>query len=636
MGKWRALALIGVHVIAGLHIAHWLATGSTVTPVEPSEAMAFSRASIVNAGLIFFAATILLTAFFGRFFCGWGCHLVALQDFCRWLMLKVGITPRPFRSRLLLFVPGLAFVYMFLWPAIYRLYLGDSLAVRGTELTTSHFWDTFPGLVVGILTFLTCGFATVYFLGAKGFCTYACPYGAIFAAADKVAPMRIRVTDACESCGHCTAVCTSNVRVHEEVRDWGMVVSPGCMKCGDCVSSCPKDALYYGLGPIPWLAKPRAVKVDPASRPRAPLAWGEEIFLAVAFAAAFFTVRGLYGLVPFLMSLGVAGIVAYLALTTWRLFRRESVERPGLRLKRDGRLLPGGRLYLAAMALLLLFLVHSAAIQVVSQEADRAFAATAGARSALLAAADLETPIPAEARKLAAQGIARLEQLRRFGLVETRGTAAKLAELHAVQGAPAASAAAAREALAKNELPGEMHALLARAFLAAGEPAAARSEWEAAIAARPDAPEPYLALGIFLARGGDISAGQQVFDRGLAFIYTSPQLFYNAALSRALLGDAASSIPLFEQALALDPRYLEARENLAGVLASLGRFAESVEHYRLAVAEAPRDAATRILLARALLGLQRGPEAAEELRQALAIDPGSGEARQLLDALGGS
>ena len=60
--------------------------------------------------------------------------------------------------------------------------------------------------------------------------------------------MRIRVTDACAGCGHCTAVCTSNVRVHEEVRDYGMVVDSGCMKCLDCVSVCPNDALYYGAG----------------------------------------------------------------------------------------------------------------------------------------------------------------------------------------------------------------------------------------------------------------------------------------------------------------------------------------------------------------------------------------------------
>ena len=89
---------------------------------------------------------------------------------------------------------------------------------------------------------------TVYFLGQKGFCTYACPYGGFFGLADKLSPGKIRVTDACNQCGHCTATCTSNVLVHAEVKQYGMVVDPGCMKCMDCISVCPNDALYFGFG----------------------------------------------------------------------------------------------------------------------------------------------------------------------------------------------------------------------------------------------------------------------------------------------------------------------------------------------------------------------------------------------------
>lgn len=633
MGQWRALVLIGVHVLVGLHIAHWLTTGSSVTPVEPSEAMAFSRASIVNAGLIFFAVTILLTAIFGRFFCGWGCHLVALQDFCRFLMLKVGIKPRAFKSRTLIWVPALAFVYMFLWPAIYRLYIGDSFAIRGTELTTSQFWATFPGWVIGALTFLTCGFACVYFLGAKGFCTYACPYGAIFAAADKLAPLRVRVTDDCEQCGHCTAVCSSNVRVHEEVRDWGMVVSPGCMKCGDCVSVCPKDALYFGVGTIPWLAKPRKEPAEPSARPRAPLVWGEEALLVFVFALTFLIVRGLYGLVPFLMSLGVAGVMAFFALTTWRLWRRRELDRSGLRLKRDGKLLPWGRVFVASMALLLLFFGHSAVVQIEAHLAARAYARTAVLQPLLLAPPGEPLSLPDWAKKEAQVAIDHLLKVEKWGLVPSLGTASKLAYLHAAQGANAESAARARQALERGELPGEMHQLLARDAIARSDFAAAVAQWRLAIDARPDLPQAYLALGIFFAQAGDISAGQEVFDRGLAVIGDSPQLFYNAALARALLGHTHDAIPLFEQALALDPRYLEARENLAGALASLGLFTASVEHYRQALEQAPGDASTRLLLARALLGEGEKEEAARELRKVLGDDALAEEARALLSNL---
>ncbi len=146
------------------------------------------------------------------------------------------------------------------------------------ELTTEHFWATFPGWTIGALTFLICGFVIVYFLGAKGFCTYACPYGAVFTLADRVAPMRIRVTDACQGCGHCTASCTSNVQVKSEVRQFGMVVDDGCMKCLDCVSVCPNDALYYGLGPSRRAAK--AAVLEPRLQ-KPTLTWTEEIVLGL-------------------------------------------------------------------------------------------------------------------------------------------------------------------------------------------------------------------------------------------------------------------------------------------------------------------------------------------------------------------
>ena len=380
-GRWRAGVLIAVHLAVAAHVAHWWLAGRTMTPVEPSEAMAFARESVINAGLVFFAAAALATALFGRWFCGWGCHLVALQDLCGWLLAKMGIRPRPLRSRLLAWVPVAAFAYMFLWPAVWRLWHGGSFRRIETEWITAQFWATFPGWVVGGLTFLVCGFAAVYFLGAKGFCTYACPYGALFAAADRVAPLRVRVTDACLGCGHCTAVCTSNVRVHQEVHDYGMVVDPGCMKCGDCVSVCPNDALYFGFGKIPLLAKPRV----PGPEPRQfPLAGWEEGTLAVAFAAAFLTFRGLYGLIPFLLGLGLAGVLAYLVLVAARLAAWPDVTLRRMGLKRGGRLRPAGWAFLAAFALAVLLWGQSAFVHAHAALGERDFAAADGLRAAFL------------------------------------------------------------------------------------------------------------------------------------------------------------------------------------------------------------------------------------------------------------
>src|SRR4051794_34690076 len=86
MGRWRALVLILVQVAIAGHILLWVLTGMrrTLSPVEPSETMYTIEQGLINAGFVFFALAILSTFVLGRFFCGWGCHIVALQDLCGW------------------------------------------------------------------------------------------------------------------------------------------------------------------------------------------------------------------------------------------------------------------------------------------------------------------------------------------------------------------------------------------------------------------------------------------------------------------------------------------------------------------------------------------------------------------------
>ena len=337
--RWRAAALVALNLLMVAHIVQWRVMGTTVSPIEPSETMFTLRNGFINAGFIFFALALLATLVLGRFVCGWGCHVLALQDFCAWLMKKMGVTPKPFRSRLLVYVPLLAALYMFVWPTALRLLTKPPEAPLvpplSNHLLTSDFWATFPPVAVAVPFLFICGFMTVYFLGSKGFCTYACPYGGFFALADKVAPGKIRVTDACNQCGHCTATCTSNVLVHAEVKAYGMVVDPGCMKCMDCVSVCPNDALYFGFG-RPSLVVPRSLK------PSYSLSWPEEILGAVVFLLSLLAVWDVYQLVPMLMALGGAAVTTFLVLRMVRLARVKDLSFHRFDLKASGRMTKAG------------------------------------------------------------------------------------------------------------------------------------------------------------------------------------------------------------------------------------------------------------------------------------------------------
>lgn len=393
MGKWRAMVLGLVHVIIVVHIVQWLYHGVTLSPVEPSESMYTLESGEVNAGFILFLLAIISTLIFGRFFCGWACHIIALQDMCTWMLGKISIRPKQFRSRLLVWSGFVLALYMFVWPTFKRLALSpfsdwlakvsaDWIATnilhapaiapylknppRGlpfllgndpvfpglkNSLFIEDFWSTFPPWFVTIPFLLVCGYATVYFLGSKAFCTYGCPYGGFFGPADRFSIGKIVVNDKCEGCGHCTATCTSNVRVHQEVHDYGMVVDPGCMKCMDCVSVCPNEALSFGFAKPAAFTKPKSHKsTDKTARrvyrsPDYDLTVTEEILVFVFGVVLMQCYRAMFNLVPMLMAVAMAAIGVFFGWTLWRMIRTPNVRLQNLQLRTKGKVTIAGWIF---------------------------------------------------------------------------------------------------------------------------------------------------------------------------------------------------------------------------------------------------------------------------------------------------
>src|SRR5262245_21079434 len=153
------------------HIIYWYNFGkprTTLSPVEPSESMYTIELGQLNAGFIFFASALLATFIFGRFFCGWGCHVVALQDWCSHIMNKLGVRPKPFRSRVLLWGPLLLALYMFCWVPFKRLAIVPLVRAMdwhpptwlitlpgprpdfSNHFMVEDFWRTFPAWYVAI------------------------------------------------------------------------------------------------------------------------------------------------------------------------------------------------------------------------------------------------------------------------------------------------------------------------------------------------------------------------------------------------------------------------------------------------------------------------------------------------------
>lgn len=565
--RWRAATLALVYVLMAAHVVHWKLAGRTLAPLELNEVMYTLELGILTAGFLFMAVAVLATLIFGRFFCSWGCHILALEDLCAWLLARLKIRPRPVRSRVLLWVPVVAMLYMFVWPQVTRLADGKpmpALHVRAdaqgwASFVTTDYWRNLPGAGITMLTFAVCGFVIVYFLGSRAFCTYACPYGAVFSLADRLAPGRIVARKDCTRCGICTSVCSSRVRVHEELNQFGRVVNPACLKDLDCVAVCPNGAVGYGFA-LPSLFRRGAARLH--AKPF-DFTVGEDILMGAMFLATLFIFRGLYDRVPFLLTLGCGGIVGYVAVLALRLSHLRHVKLNNFQLKIGDRLTFAGRAFVACAVLLGAFIIHSAFIRYHAFRADRLFHV-----------AQHERP----AGEMAAQALAHFEFCNRWGLYRSEEALQRTAQLQASvattctdRGDFPAAIKHLREAC--DAVPGvaSLHYDLGVLLAQTGRPIEALGEYRLAAALDPNDADIQNNLGYLLAERGELDAAAACFHQAIAIDSRLAHPHFNLGRILMARGLKVEADRQFRIAAGLDPNYARILYPSAGASPPSGR-----------------------------------------------------------------
>jgi Tfp pilus assembly protein PilF/ferredoxin len=613
MTRWRAASLIAVHLLIALHFLHWKLFGRTLAPVEPSEMFDTLHLGVITVGFLFMAGLVLATSIAGRFFCSWGCHILALQDLCAWILKTLKIPTKPVRSRALLWVPPLAVLYLFVWPQLKRLIEGESLptlrvvtdADGWTSFTTSDLLRSFPGPGMTLLTFAICGFIVVYFLGSRSFCSYACPYGAIFAAAERLAPFRIIAGPGeCSECGLCISSCKSSVRVIEEVRQFGTVMDSNCMKDLDCISVCPTDALRYAATKPPLFRSWRGPR---GLTKHYDFSLGEDLLMAGVFVAVLPVIRGLYDAISFLLALAISALLAYFSVVTVRLIRRERVTVSNLMLKTGGRLTASGRLFAASAALLAVFVCHSGFVRYHILAGELALGSVAPLAKPSEIGLDLNEGLQGAISSQSAMTSAlatslhHFEQAGRWGLVRPRGLTQRLAILYLRTGSLTNARNQLHSLLADNADDQESRLLLAQAWLLDGRSELARQQLESVIASASRRRS-----------GTELNARDR---RVLASAHCQ------LADVETRSGDRAESLHQFDAAIEIDPQNADAHLGRGAMLAAAGQLEDAATSFRSSVDLNPDSAAAHNNLATVLVRLDRPAEALEHYERSLALMP---------------
>ena len=578
---------------------------------------------IITAGFLFMCFLTFGTLIFGRFFCSWACHIMVLQDLCAWLLRKLGLQRKPIRSRLLLLVPPLTAFYMFIWPQILRGWHSRTFPtfhwatdVEGwASLVTSNFWRNLPNGPIIAFTFLVCGFIIVYLLGTRTFCTYVCPYGAIFALVDRFSPVKIKVSDKCQQCGTCTAACTSGVPVHHEVRQHGMIVNPACLKDLDCVSACPQRALRLTV------SKPALFKSWQSGGRFAGLPYDfklrEELLIAVVFIITLLTFRGLYSRVPFLLSLALGGIFAYLTVVTMRLFGSADVALATVRLKHAGGLTPSGRAFGVVAVLLAALVGHSVFVRYHEYSGLRQIRTVHG----------LASTEPAD--DLARTAYAHLLTADRWGLIRNPKVERGMLALSSRMLDLAAVEEYARRLLDRYPDDGAVQVQLGQCLMKQDRLTEAESHFRAAVAgsggqsqqAAPVLIAAHQAQAGIALRRRDYATAAEELNATLALDPRQAALHAQLGGVLAELGRLEEARESLTEATRLDPNLAAAEYNLGVVLGHLGRFGQAIPHYRRALTMTPDDADLHNNLGFALLQTGDLEPARQHLERSVVLAP---------------
>ncbi len=179
----------------------------------------------MQAWMAIFGVSLLLSTYFGRFYCGYICPINTGMEIIDANASKNKRKRKP--------VPE-----FFKSPLIRYGILGLFLITMVIVFKTGKKLPVLPLLFAG-------GIIITIFYRPEFWHRYLCPYGTLLSIFSRFNKKTIRVhNEDCIKCGKCVRVCPADAYIWESKDDYPIIIKNECLQCGKCVEVCPTDSIH--------------------------------------------------------------------------------------------------------------------------------------------------------------------------------------------------------------------------------------------------------------------------------------------------------------------------------------------------------------------------------------------------------
>ncbi|MCK9444489.1 MAG: 4Fe-4S binding protein [Tissierellaceae bacterium] len=178
----------------------------------------------IQLWMAIFGVSLLLSTYFGRFYCGYICPINTamelIDDNAEKKKRKRNQVPKVFKNPIIRY-------------AILILFLGAMVIVFKT------------GKKLPVLPILFgSGIIITIFYKPEFWHRYLCPYGALLSIFSRLNKKTYMIhNESCIKCGKCVDICPSDAIAWDDKKAYPIIIKNECLQCGKCIEVCPTDSI---------------------------------------------------------------------------------------------------------------------------------------------------------------------------------------------------------------------------------------------------------------------------------------------------------------------------------------------------------------------------------------------------------